>query len=233
MSLLSISTPPSSISSCIKPDDQGSKQKTKKSTTICPARDEIHLVDRLQDLAPEVITRVWFSQKELNETMLECRQTVRQMRDGVPLADGDDDSGLTSRGLEYCTPDGFDITTSSLDVVKLILEEQQRQRAEGIADPEMLAAAVGGISRHRQRIAHLAAMKDARVVYGDERQWTTSGSMEAPSKSSSFNSKREPRRGRLGRSGSFGAMEEKVRRRRGSRGPLGERDSRKALSNAT
>jgi hypothetical protein len=167
--------------------------------------------------------------------MLECRQTVQQMRDGVPLMYNCDD--FTSRGLEYCTPEGFDITSSSGELVRLILEEQQRQKGEGIVDPDMLAAAAGGISRHRSRIAHLAAMKDARVVYGEERLLTSS----SISSSSSFSSasgmndndgsptvtnKRESRRcrkNRSGSSGSFVAMEEQVRRRRGSRGPLGER----------
>lgn len=170
--------------------------------------------------------QIWFSRKELDDTMLECRQTVVQMRDSVPLCD---DGDFTSRGLEYCTPDGFDITTSSGDIIRLILEEQHRQREEGIFDPELLAAAGGGISRHRSRIAHLAAMKDARAVYGDNPQLTSASSLltgnnsGSPTRSNSFSGLRESRRGRKSRCGSFGAMEEKVRRRRGSRGPLGER----------
>ena len=224
---------PSSPTSITSPVDELTKPKKKKSAKISPAHHEIHIVDRLQDMAADVKIGVWFSQNELNETMKECRETVRQMRDGIVLSDGDDGIGFTSRGLEYCTPDGFDITTSSLEVVKLILEEQERQKAEGIVDAERLAAAAGGISRHRSRIAHLAAMKDARVVYGNEKQWTTAENTGSPTKSNSFNSKRESRRGRLGRSGSFGAMEENVRRRRGSRGPLGDRDARRCDSAVT
>ncbi|KAL3902746.1 MAG: hypothetical protein SGARI_005691 [Bacillariaceae sp.] len=155
-----------------------------------------------------------------------------QMQVGIPLcgdtADNNPDAEFTSRGLEYCTPDGFDITTSSLDVVKLILEEQERQQQAGEKDVEMLAAAVGGISRHRMRIAHLAAMKDARAAYGNERLYTTAadvdddGSGDAPMRRSNSFGGIQRRGRRVRRSGSFGALEDKVRRRRGSRGPLGD-----------
>jgi hypothetical protein len=217
------------------PDGEVTEQGKKKSAKISDARIQIHVVDRIQDVAADAEASVWYSPAELEDTMRECRETVRQMRGGgVPLSDGDDEGNqLSSRGLEYCTPDGFDITTSSHDVVKLILEEQQRQKENGVVDPEMLAAAAGGISRHRSRIAHLAGMRDARVVYGSDRQWTTAGNMGVPTRGGSLNSKREPRRGRLGRSGSLGAMEEQVRRRRGSRGALGDREARKCASSAT
>lgn len=217
-------SPPSSPTSGITPHYEHSKTKIKRSVRISTAKDEVQIVDRLQDIAADFEGTVWFSRKELNDTMAECRETVRQMREGAPLSDADDVNSFTTRGLEYCTPDGFDIATSSLDVVLLILEEQRRQKALGIVDQEMLAAAAGGISRHRLRIAHLAAMKDARAVYGSDKQWTMADGMEGPARSDSFTSKRGSRRG------SFGAVEEKVRRRRGSRGPLGERAVQKSAS---
>ena len=160
--------------------------------------------------------------------MREATQTVVAMNHGVPLVD--DDSEFTSRGLEYMTPDGFDITTSSLDVVKLVLEEQTRQRDEpeynGELDTDLLAATVGGVSRHRSRIAHLAAMKDARGVYGEGNFKLDPLAVEAsaanmPIRSRSFDGRRrEPRRGMLKATGSMGAAAEKTRRRRGSRGLL-------------
>jgi hypothetical protein len=138
------------------------------------------------------------------------------------LLAGDDDQETTTRGLEYMTVSGFDITASSLDAVKIILEEQKRQRDAGEPyNAELFACAVGGISRHRGRIAHLAGMKDARGVYGDGNFKTD---RPAPKTSNSFNgtTRREPRRGQLRHSESGGTMLERMeqaRRLRGSRGP--------------
>lgn len=209
---------------------QQTSQRSRKNLSVCisePVSIQVYSIERVQDVSPS--SDVWFTQEEINATIRECAETVNHMKRGITLGSDtthDQAPEFTCRGLEYCTPDGFDITTSSLDVVHLILEEQERQKVEGIVDTQMLAAAVGGISRHRHRIAHLAAMKDVRGVYGNDRLMTTAEDegKTGPTRCNSFSGVRRERRGRnVRRSGSFGNLEEKVRRRRGSRGPLGEK----------
>jgi hypothetical protein len=193
--------------------------------TVTIATDETmkveHIIPHYKDMALDERNSVWYSKKELDRTLNECKETVRTMEDGILMAD--DDQEATTRGLEYMTASGFDTTASRWGAVKIVLEEQTRQREAGEPyDAELLSAAVGGISRHRGRIAHLAGMKDARGVYGDGNFKT-----DVPdSSNSSQASKREPRRGRLQASSSGGALMDQTRRRRGSRGPLREREPR-------
>jgi hypothetical protein len=83
----------------------------------------------------------------------------------------------------------------------------------------MLACSVGGISKHRLRIAHLAGMKDARGVYGDGNFKSDGNARGMSSKSKSFSNRPEPRARGVTRNGSTGAIMERTRRLRGSRGP--------------
>lgn len=212
--------------SCIK--GQSNSLNNNKNARFGPTASSepklvIKTIQHFTELDPEMREAVWFTSDEVARIVEEATQTVIAMNDGVPLAD--DDVQFTTRGLEYMTPKGFDITTSSLDIVQLVLEEQQRQRSEpgfkGKLDDDLIAATVGGVSRHRSRIAHLAAMKDARGVYGDGNfKVDPQVSSPRPCRSRSFDGKREPRRGMLSKTGSMGAAAEKTRRRRGSRGPL-------------
>jgi hypothetical protein len=216
-----------------------SKKKLTTGMTVTIATDETmkveHIIPHYKDMALDEIKSVWFSTKEMDRTMNECQETVQLMQDGILMAE--DDEEITTRGLEYMTVSGFDITTSSLDAVKIVLEEQKRQREAGEScDAELFYCAVSGISRHRLRIAHLAGMKDARGVYGDGNFKTD---RKAPAHSTSDEgTRREPRRGRLRATNSGGALAdmthrrrssggqltELTRRRRGSRGPLKERE---------
>jgi hypothetical protein len=201
------------------------RQRSEHNVTIT---DEVHVqnIPCRADLSEEDKIGVWYTVQEIQRSLNECKETVIAMQSGVPMMDSD--SEVTSRGLEYMTVDGFDITTSSLGAVKILLEEQERQRSEGVFEADMLACSVGGISKHRLRIAHLAGMKDARAVYGDGNFKSDGNARGVGDKSKSFSekSKREPRSRGVARNGSTGAIMEQTRRRRGSRGPLRERVAR-------
>jgi hypothetical protein len=164
-------------------------------------------IPHFRQFSADEAANVWYSSQELNKIMNEAKETTIVMQEGTALAD--DDTEVTPRGLEYMTPDGFDITTSSLDAVKLVLEEQQRQRTNSENDVELIAFAISSIARHRLRIAHLAAMKDARGVYGDGKFATDHRVVSRASRSCSVG-RRESRRDKLRETGSSG-------RRRGTR----------------
>jgi hypothetical protein len=115
-------------------------------------------------LTPEQHVELWYDTAEVAKIHKECAETVRKMHHGEPLPD-DDDADTTSRGLEYMTPGGFDITASSREAVRAVLDEQARQKADGEEpDPELLADVSESVSRHRSRIAHLAGLKDQRAA---------------------------------------------------------------------
>jgi hypothetical protein len=218
---------PSSPSSSSKRRPRGGsgsgsgKQRPKGPVKVSTGEPTIYDVPHHSQYTTDEINSIWFTKLEIDRTISECKETVQCMQDGIPFLE-DDDQAFTTRGLEYMTAGGFDITTSSLDAVKLVLEEQERQRQDdeydGAPDPLALADAIQGISMHRLRIAHLAAMKDARGVYGDGKFKTTAVKGGAPVRSLSMKARRAGR-GLLGRSISTGNIRER-RSRRGSRAPL-------------
>jgi hypothetical protein len=221
MSPLSSQEPPQQRAAARRTSSKKKLLLSQGMMTVKIATDETMKVERMiphfKDMAVDERKQVWYSKKELQRTLNECKETVGRMEDGILLAD--DDKEITTRGLEYMTAMGFDTTASRWGAVKIVLEEQTRQREAGEPyDAELFSAAVSGISRHRGRIAHLAGMKDARGVYGDGNFKTSVQSSDAK--------KREPRRGRLQTSNSGSALMDQTRRRRGSRGPLKEKEPR-------
>jgi hypothetical protein len=103
----------------------------------------------------------------------------------------DDHEELTDRGLEFMSSVGFDISRNSRAAVQALLQEQDRLRKELLeaqnesqlemeeavgetttstlspSDPERLSHVCRRTSAHRQRIAHLMGIRDARAVQED------------------------------------------------------------------
>ena len=116
------------------------------------------------DLSKEEFEAVWYSQAELRSTLTACRTTVAAILQGTLIKD-DDDEEYTTRGLEYMTTEGFDISQNIKEIVQLVLEEQTRQREEETPAPDSLADVLASASAHRSRIAHLIGLRDARSVH--------------------------------------------------------------------
>lgn len=137
------------------------------NSSVDPQVDML-LIPHVQEFDEETRTNLWFTNRELDDTIQEATRTIVAMNDGVLFTD--DDPDFTTRGLEYMTPTGFNIASSSQQAVTMVLAELDRQRKlpefTGQINDDLLADSIQAISRHRQRIAHLAAMKDARTVHG-------------------------------------------------------------------
>lgn len=202
-----------------KSDDNASSNKKAGFGPTETSMPQIHIqfIPHFTELDEDARSQLWFTCHEMDQIMKEATQTIAAMNNSMFLHD--DDPEFTIRGLEYMTSNGFDITTNSLETVRLVLEEQNRQRQApdyvGRLDVEQIAESTRGISRHRLRIAHLAAMKDARTVYGQ-------GNFKLDAQTISTGSKEDPQRGMSQARGSS----EAVRRRRGSRGSLQRREAR-------
>jgi hypothetical protein len=204
--------------------------KNDKKSLCFAASHRSHIIPNLEDIDGK--ENLWLSDAELKETMGECIRTVVNMQKGVPLKDDCDQ--FTSRGLEYMTPNGFDIATSSQTAIHVVLEEQKRQKKEtGKVDPELLASAIESFSRHRMRIAQLAGQKDERManMAHDTKldSWSTSNSKEL-STEEVMKQIAERRMGRtrnsVSASTSGQTLSNATRRRCGSRDSLNERRPR-------
>jgi hypothetical protein len=100
----------------------------------------------------------------------------------------DEHEELTDRGLEFMSSVGFDISRNSRAAVQAVLQEQDRLRQELLvarnerepetvssfvsalspSDPDRLSHVCRRTSAHRQRIAHLMGIRDARAVQDDD-----------------------------------------------------------------
>ena len=101
----------------------------------------------------------------MSATLTACRTTVAAILQGTLIKD-DDDEEYTTRGLEYMTTEGFDISQNIKEIVQWVLEEQTRQREEETPESShSLADILATASAHRSRVAHLIGMRDARAVH--------------------------------------------------------------------
>ena len=141
-----------------------SQQKSQRRSVKFDDNVVVQNIPGLESFSSDHWVEIWYSPSELDQTHAECQETVRRMQNGEPVPDDDDE--FTRRGLEYMTPSGFDIAKLTMDGVRLVLEEQARQRKEGISDSILIAEALAPLSKHRLRIANLAGMKDARGIPG-------------------------------------------------------------------
>eukprot|EP00980_Cylindrotheca_fusiformis_P025207 scaffold13271_cov110-Cylindrotheca_fusiformis.AAC.10 len=176
---------------------------------------------------------LWFSEDELKETSRECMRTVVSMLQGVALSDDNDQ--FTTRGLEYMTPDGFDIAASSRNVIHVVLDEQQRQKKEsGTVDSVVLAGSMESVSRHRMRIAQLTGQQDERMAHmlnntSNMPRNSWSDSTKAMSTEEVMKQIAERRRGRIRPSVSTSSSDKGLcddattRRQRASRGSIAAR----------
>jgi len=202
------------------------KLRTKKVQFSCAngtsdLQVDMQLIPHVNEFDEATKTKLWFTGKELDQTMNEATRTIIAVNNGELFTD--DDPDFTTRGLEYMTSTGFNIAESSQQAVTTVLAEQRRQRHSrdfsGEVDTHLLADSIQAISRHRQRIAHLAAMKDARTVHGQDNFRCQVVQPSEPTLSHSS----EPFRGKLRASGS---MEDIRRRRQTCRTSSSRRDHR-------
>jgi chromosome segregation and condensation protein ScpB len=100
---------------------------------------------------------IWYSPDEMDVIVQECQSLVRGSINQVSEPE-------TVRGLELMAPA---YRKCHQEIVKTVLEEQMRQRQankNSTVDPEALAAVAQSASAHRQRMAHVRDMQDAKVV---------------------------------------------------------------------
>lgn len=150
-----------------------SHQRIEKSVGFTPSV-RVHLTVGRWELSPEEHYRVWTSSKDTKNSQEGILDAVRHMRKFV-MADGelsaDCESTLlannrTSRGVEHMKSRQSIAARRQikLDVVDAVLEEQHRQRCEGVDNPVTVAEASMLVSKRCRTKAAVKGGQDAAMA---------------------------------------------------------------------
>ncbi|KAG7354198.1 hypothetical protein IV203_003554 [Nitzschia inconspicua] len=115
-------------------------------------------VKHIDDYTDREYFSTWYTEEDLQEIFNHCVDTVRKMVNGFVL---NEDNGYSPRGLEYKTPTGAKTRKENkARGIRIVLDEQERQRTEGVIDPERLAKLYSDGAADSRRAYRLMAIKD-------------------------------------------------------------------------
>jgi hypothetical protein len=128
----------------------------------------IHEIDHEDDyLSAEEIENVWLTKKEYREIRYRDASIIMSLvrKKRVPEDDDNDDSSTQHadciRGLEGRTPVATDSKKLKfVEVVYVVLDEQERQKAFGISDPNKIAHLYRKNTKHCGKVAKRQGRKD-------------------------------------------------------------------------
>jgi hypothetical protein len=142
-----------------KPIFPPSLEETKTQRTVkFHSRVRFKHIKHIDDYSDREYFATWYVEEDLQEIFDHCVDTVRKMVHGEILAEK---NGYCPRGLEYKTPTGAKTRKQNKSKgIRIVLEEQERQRAEGINDPERLAKLYYKSAVDSRRAYRLLAMQD-------------------------------------------------------------------------
>ena len=121
---------------------------------------EVMEIVHVDDLSAEEIAALWFTKDDYRDMSAEDSLIINSMMLGKTPNFED-----CTRGLEGRTPEGSDNKKSTtLDAINAVIDEQDRQRARGIFDPEALAKVYMEITAAPARAAHKQGIHDSENV---------------------------------------------------------------------
>jgi hypothetical protein len=126
--------------------------------------NQIFPVTNIIDMDEEDIRKTWYTQGELYVIKKKSRATIRKMIRGQKL---EKNSKQTGRGLEYQTRQR---SFRRLIAFNPVLEEQCRQRKEGIHNDELLAEASKSASSTCQHAAYALGVLDEAEIKSELEQ---------------------------------------------------------------
>jgi hypothetical protein len=127
--------------------------------------NKIFPVTNINDMDEEDIRKTWYTQGELYVIKKKSRATIRKLIRGPKL---EKNSKQTGRGLlEYQTPQR---SFRCLNAFNAVLEEQRRQRKDGIQNDELLAEAHKSASSTCQHAAYAQGLLDEAEIKSELEQ---------------------------------------------------------------
>jgi hypothetical protein len=141
----------------IAPSSSLEEKKTKRSVKF-HSRVRFKHIKHIDDYSDREYFATWYVEEDLQEVFDHCVETVRRMVNGNVLQD---ENGYCPRGLEYKTPTGAKTRKQNKSKgIRIVLDEQERQRSEGINDPVRLAKLYYESATDSRRAYRLLAMQD-------------------------------------------------------------------------
>ncbi len=172
-------------------------EKSCKRVVFCE-QVMIHYTLSRKDILPEEKRATWFSTRELRRIAQSCLFEIHKLNRGQRLKD----KKYCGRGLESETKDGLRAKRMNRYLArKIVLEEQDRQRREGVQEPDSLAYLYHSATSSCQVWANAVGLSDQRaaedaletaitVKYDNHRPasgWTRQGSRTLSRSSLSWN----------------------------------------------
>jgi hypothetical protein len=111
-------------------------------------------IPHIDDMNDEEVDAIWWEDEVYDATNSEVLLLVQKLIKGEKIEENNDQ---TSRGLENLTQLAFNHRRVAVTVV---LNEQERQRDEGVQNDERLAEVYRNVSSHVQEAAYALALKD-------------------------------------------------------------------------
>lgn len=131
---------------------------TKRKSVKFHSRVRFKHIKHIDDYTDREYFATWYMEEELQDVFDHCVDTVRKMVNGFAL---DEDCGYSPRGLEYKTPTGAKTRKQNKTRgIRTVLDEQERQKSEGVRDPERLARLYNESAADSRRAYRLLGMKD-------------------------------------------------------------------------
>jgi hypothetical protein len=149
-------------SSCSSVATRNSKGTMPKSLQIIEEKNEIFLVDHLDDITDDEVDKIWYNPDEYAEIKSAYQMTVFMMESGEKM----DPEEHSSRGLEYRTQDGaWARYENKRDACNAVLDEQDRQWQAEADDYEELSRTYLEHSTKCGKAAADRGKKDEKEAY--------------------------------------------------------------------
>ena len=124
---------------------------------------EVHAPKHLDSMLPEEVASLWFSKQDYKVMKSVDQMIIKSMANGSPQ------SHDCLRGLESMTPEGAMAKRNiTVEAVCAVLEEQKRQRSEGIRNSAQIAAIYAEVSANSMKTARQKGIMDVKALCVDD-----------------------------------------------------------------
>ena len=137
-------------------------KKCQKAVSFAECIETVREIEQLTDFTAEERTSLWFSREEFDEIKAAYRNIIEMMRKKQLLTDTEEHC---TRGLECRSIAGSKRRRDTqLKGLLAVLGEQDRQKADGVQEPETMAIVYRQYAYHAQQAATNMGRRDYESV---------------------------------------------------------------------
>ena len=141
-------------------DDAEAKQgrSGKRQISFKLEDNTVKTIPHVNDLSEQEIGAIWYDRSEMDQIKMGLIPDIRRMMRGETL---EETASQTARGIEFRTKQGaLYRQRNKQTAIRAVLDEQERQKKEGISDDALLAGIYCSCSSHCKDSAHNFGMND-------------------------------------------------------------------------